>query len=515
VPRGSGPARPPSRERPAPLPLLWISLASLALAGASALIWYPTPVYDAFGWAVWGRELSNGELDTTLGPSWKPLPVAVCALLSPLGESLPEAWVIVARAGFVAMVLAAAGLGMRLESSGKRPERIAAGLLGGLGALLLIGARTTLPWELSGGLGEPLTAALFLIALDRHGAGRRGSAALSLWLAGLIRPEAIVLLAVYAVLLLIRRERRPALMAGGLVGAAAVLWVVPDLIGSGDALTGADRARVRDEPLEVGEGGETLTDGLELPLAAFWIGAAWILWDTRRRRDRLPAQVAAAGLAWIAVVIAMTIAGYAGLPRFLLPGAAAICALGAAGLAGLAASVVRRRGRRARPGSSGGGRLRLAVAAAVSAVAAVLLTAQAVDRASGLPDGFELAEERAQDLADAEEAVGRAGPGRLLACDTVLYTDALAHTALAWSLDAHMDKVIQVVIPEQLRGVRERTAVVSPSEPEPFEAVRRGFLLGEAGGWRAYTFRCPAAVPRSYRAEPLRERRAGRSGATR
>ena len=47
-------------------------------------------------------------------PAFKPLTVAVCALLAPLGEAAPEAWVIVARAGMVLAVILAFRLGRDL-----------------------------------------------------------------------------------------------------------------------------------------------------------------------------------------------------------------------------------------------------------------------------------------------------------------------------------------------------------------------------------------------------------------
>ena len=47
-------------------------------------------------------------------PAFKPLTVAVCTLLAPLGGAAPEAWVIVARAGMVVAVVLAFVLGRDL-----------------------------------------------------------------------------------------------------------------------------------------------------------------------------------------------------------------------------------------------------------------------------------------------------------------------------------------------------------------------------------------------------------------
>ena len=80
----------------------WLIAAGvLALAAASVLLPF-SPVYDPWAWLVWGRELTEGSLDTSGGPSFKPLPVAICALLAPLGDAAPDAWLAVSRAGWLA-----------------------------------------------------------------------------------------------------------------------------------------------------------------------------------------------------------------------------------------------------------------------------------------------------------------------------------------------------------------------------------------------------------------------------
>jgi hypothetical protein len=72
--------------------------AYLALASLSLLL-LSEPSYDPWAWLVWGRELAQLELDTSGGPSWKPLPVALLALASPLGGLAVSLWMVVARGG--------------------------------------------------------------------------------------------------------------------------------------------------------------------------------------------------------------------------------------------------------------------------------------------------------------------------------------------------------------------------------------------------------------------------------
>ena len=66
-------------------------LGSLAVGALSLLVVAPAPSYDPWAWLLWGRELAGGELSTAEGPAFKPLPLAVCALLSSLGSAAPWA----------------------------------------------------------------------------------------------------------------------------------------------------------------------------------------------------------------------------------------------------------------------------------------------------------------------------------------------------------------------------------------------------------------------------------------
>src|SRR5687768_4233123 len=47
---------------------------SLALAAVSLVLPFE-PVFDAWSWLIWGREVADLDLDTSAGASWKPLPV--------------------------------------------------------------------------------------------------------------------------------------------------------------------------------------------------------------------------------------------------------------------------------------------------------------------------------------------------------------------------------------------------------------------------------------------------------
>ncbi|MDQ3676801.1 MAG: hypothetical protein M3401_08380, partial [Actinomycetota bacterium] len=72
-------------------PLALCTACCLALAGASLAL-PGDPVYDAWAWLVWGRELAGPGLDLSSGPSWKPLPVGVTAMLAAAGDLAPALW---------------------------------------------------------------------------------------------------------------------------------------------------------------------------------------------------------------------------------------------------------------------------------------------------------------------------------------------------------------------------------------------------------------------------------------
>src|SRR5215208_4128799 len=80
-----------------------VPIAICLALGAVSLLLPSEPSYDPWAWMVWGRELTLLQLDTKGGPSFKPLPVLVTAVVSPLSkvdDGIPPAlWLMIARAG--------------------------------------------------------------------------------------------------------------------------------------------------------------------------------------------------------------------------------------------------------------------------------------------------------------------------------------------------------------------------------------------------------------------------------
>ncbi|HET8952041.1 MAG TPA: hypothetical protein VFN44_16085, partial [Solirubrobacteraceae bacterium] len=105
-------------------------LAILAAAAASPLLVRAAPGYDPWTWLLWGREVAGGTLSTVAGPAFKPLPVAVCALLAPLGSAAPVIWVVLVRAAAITALVLAYRLGRDLDHprQGQTPLRVGGGL---------------------------------------------------------------------------------------------------------------------------------------------------------------------------------------------------------------------------------------------------------------------------------------------------------------------------------------------------------------------------------------------------
>jgi hypothetical protein len=474
-----------------PPPRIAVPVAIAGLAALSLALPF-APLYDPWAWLVWGREVTELDLDTGAGPSWKPLAVMITTPLALAGDAAPALWLWAARAGW----LAAAALAYRLAWRLMFPARVATGLatrlaarrvltgrrfagaLAAIGVVLLFDPFTSWSRQFAGGLSEPLLVALVLGAVDRGLGARHGQALALAFAAALLRPEVWPLLAVYAVALW-RREPR---MRRGLVGVAVglpVLWLVPDLLGSGDLFTGAERAR-EGTGAPLGEAIESLGRSLELPLAALWAGAVAAVVSARRHHEREIVVLAAGTVAWIAIVAALAAAGYAGLPRFAAPAGAMACVLGGVGLTRAVAAVdgMRARDARRRP------------ALVLTGLALAVLAIQGAVRLADVPGELDGAREYA-DAVDDLEATAEAVRGEGLGgCAPVTTTAFLSVTPLAWQTELALGEV----------EIRTRTipaagvAFVGADEPPPVaaEIERRGRPIGGRGSWAAYEIACPA-----------------------
>jgi hypothetical protein len=471
-------------------PLRLVVPIGIAVVAALSLLVPFAPVYDPWAWLIWGRELVHLDLDTSVGPSWKPLPVIVTTALAPAGDASPELWLFLARVGW----LASAALAWRLAARLVFPQRLAtaiaaraatrrvrrgrllAGAVAALGIVLLFDPFTAWVRQFAGGLSEPLLVALVLGAIDRELARRPGQGLALGAGAALIRPEAWPFLVAYAFLL----WRRNPNLRGAVVAVAVavpVLWVVPDLIGSGSPFTGAERARAGDEGPLI-EALDALWRSFNLVLVGLWVCAGYAVYTAWRDREREIVVLAAGAVAWIGLVAALAIAGYPGLPRFVAPAGAIVCVLGAVGAVRAIAAVDGMR--------SANPRRPWALAATGAVIAAIAL--QAGVRAAAIPAVVDDALDFGRTAGELHDVTDRLDPNRLELCRAVTTSDFLTETALAWDLDRPLAGVSLRVESAPPSGI----ALLDADAPRAAaQAVRMaGTPLASTGGWSAYAISC-------------------------
>jgi hypothetical protein len=455
-------ARTPRSRRPLLLVAACLAVAVATLAVPAAL------TFDAWAWLVWGRELRRLDLDTTGGPSWKPLPAIVAAPLSLFGGATPTLWLVIARAG---------GL-LALAGAYQLARRFAGHLAGACAVLLLVltpDGEARFGRLLLEGHTAPIEAALCVWAIERALNGRHGTALGFATALALLRPEAWPFLGLYA---LWTWRHVPSLRAWLCAVAAAVplLWFGADLWGSGDPWHGADLAQVvgGDESSRLGAALERTARVVVVPV---WIlaGVAVVSSWRRQPRDRTLPALAAAALVWAAIVVAMcAVFGFAALSRFLLPTAAIVCLLAAIG----AARVLRL----AAPGPR-------RVASTVLVVA--LVVGFSWSRLGSLDTLTGDGRFRAELDRDLDLTVQRAGgPDAVLACGPVTIERAgLGNAmlpALAWKLDVPLS---QVTDPTALARGTVFARAGSALEAQ-LAARRTAQELARSTHWVLYAHRC-------------------------
>jgi hypothetical protein len=222
-------ARVDGTRRRLPMPLLLLACLGLA---ALSLLMVSAPTYDPWAWIIWGREITQWDLVTTNGPSWKPLPVLFTTPFALFGDDgAPGLWLLIARAGGLLAFAMAYRLGARL-----------AGPWAGLIAALALVLSDEFIFNFARGNSEGMLVALVLWAVERHLDGRYAQVFLLGFGAALLRPEVWPFWGLYG-LWLLYRDRRTAALVFGSGALAIVLWFLPEYLGSGDWLRAASRAR--------------------------------------------------------------------------------------------------------------------------------------------------------------------------------------------------------------------------------------------------------------------------------
>jgi hypothetical protein len=393
-------------------------LGCLALAALAQLL-PAAPTYDPWAWISWGREITEWNLDTRTGPSWKPLPVLFTTPFALTGDgTAPELWLVIAQAGGLLAFAFAYRLAARLAGP-------VAGVIAAAGLLLA----DEFIRNFARGNSEGLLVGICLWAVERHLDGHRRQAFLLGVAAGLLRPELWPFLLLYG-LWLMWSDRRTWPLVVGCGVLTLVLWFVPEYLGSGDAFRAAERARepnpdsaaFADIPFI-----ETFRRSGSVLMFPLLLGAAIALIKAWRDRDQIRLALGAIAAALMIAVAAMTQAGFAGNLRYVALPAALVCVLAGAGWVELVRDFAARRGR------SWGSVLGVALVAA-----ATPFVVADVDKLA-----FDLDVVRAEsELYDRLPAiVAKAGGAEaLLECGPV-YAPPFEVQAVAWAMHVHSNQV--------------------------------------------------------------------------
>ncbi len=313
---------------------IWPLLPVCVALAALSLLTQSGPTYDPWAWIIWGREITQLDLVTTGGPSWKPLPVLFTTPFALAGDdAAPGLWLVVARAGGLLAFVMAYRLGARL--AGPVAGIVAAGSLVLADAFIRNFVR---------GNSEGLLVAFVLWAVERHLDGRRTQAFLLGFAAALLRPEVWPFWGLYGLWLVWQARGagppwREAVVVFGSGALAIVVWFLPEYLGSGDWLRAAARARdpdpnsaaFADSPfVEVFVRSATILSGPVYVGAAFATGAAAVAWVQHRRGGLRLALAAMSTILMVAVAL-MTEGGFAGNLRYVALPAALVCVLAGAG----------------------------------------------------------------------------------------------------------------------------------------------------------------------------------------
>jgi hypothetical protein len=454
-------------------------LAAAALAlGALSLLYPSTPTYDPWAWVIWGREIVHIDLQTTGGPSWKPLPVLFTTVFSLFGGAAPDLWLVVARGGAILAVMLAFRLGARLTSREWSVASVTAGFIAAVA--LVISSQFVRTMSL--GNSEGLMVAFTLWAIERHLDGRYRQAFVLVFLASLLRPEIWLFLGVYGLwLLLIDRGALWLVVSGGALTLA--LWFLPEWWGSGNLMRAADRAQqpnpnspafARHPFVRVIQDTWPLVITPVKAAAAFALALAAVDW-LRTRRQGAVLAVGLLGFSWIVLIALMTQAGFSGNPRYIILGTSLLAVCGGVGFGRVvqfAGALVTRIFGPARP--------RLALAAGIAAFAALSLATVhwAAPRFKNFGKLDKALRYQAELRFDLRDAVAKAGGAEAFKACGKATAGKFSVPLAAWYLDEHTLDVGLVPAPQGVivaaRTTNKQSLKPQPEQPYPpgYAAVR-------------------------------------------
>jgi hypothetical protein len=485
---------------------LYIAMGGAALVIAALSLLIPsTPSYDPWAWLVWGREIAHFNLQTTGGPTWKPLPVIFTTLFSVFGNAAPNLWLVIARAGAVMAVAMTFKVSFRLmRQLAVRPGRSRPGGFEAIGPPVIAGLIAAYGLAFAGGFitasalgySEGLMTALVLIAVERHLDGKHRQAFAIGFAAALERPEIWLFWGPYG-LWLFWKDPGARKLVIALFALIPVLWFLPEYWGSGHFFRGVSRAQqprsnsaafancpfctefakhawptvpFRTKAVAILA---AIAAGIGL-LRAAGSGGRKVLSTPRAQAMAGVAIAASLGIGWWVVISVMTQMGFSGNDRYLILGAALVEIAGGVGFGWAALELGRAIGRLQERFGRSSGRVSAnfgawAAAAAVAVVFMLLPTwigglvhLRRIHRALAY---------QAHLRTDMTKAVQEAGgAANVLRCGSVM-TEGFQVPMLAWNLDVHTLQIAAAppagATPPPAPNVIFRTRAQSNATPLP------------------------------------------------
>lgn len=410
--------------------------ALLCLGALIAYVVYPTfPNYDSAYALVWGREVVHGvapSFDAYRAPTEHPLAVGVGALLSLLGASVaPHAWLLLTVAGFCLLIAGVFRLG-----------RAAFGRWVGLVAALLVMSRLDYAFLAARGyIDVPYLALIaWAAALETERWRRGGVVWVLLVLAGLLRPEAWLLLGAYwlwcgwPLRSAWRANVGTLARTAGYAAIAPVLWVAVDWIATGHPLFSLqhtsslanDLQRTKPASQAPSFALHSLDGTLKWPVLLGAIAGVALALVYARRRAAILLALAASGLI---TFFAIAVAGLSVIDRYLAASALALLVFAGFAIAGFTVLDRAHPARRAWVGVA------CLVALGGAAFTATHLHPGYIDRE--LKTRRELRQELARDVSSPAFAAARERCG-----DTIYVPNHKLIPDVRWILHADQDAVV-------------------------------------------------------------------------
>src|SRR3954471_2107437 len=311
-----------------------IVFALLCVGFAIGFFVFPTyPVYDSYYSLLWGRDLLHGDpliFDGFRYPTEHPLGIAAGAVLQLFGGWADRLWVAMILGSFLVLVAGVYRLG-----------RIAATPLVGAVAAALLLTRFDYPFLAARGYVDiPYMAVVVWAATLEATQRRRGVPVLILLaLAGMLRPEAWFLSAMYWVWVSWRATWRQRFLFAAIAASGPLVWAGTDFLVTGDPLfsqhytSGSAEDLGRQKPLSQLPSAIPgfFEDLVKLPVfAAAGLGALLGVVISPRRM-LMPIVLLLAG---IVTFLAIGVAGASVIERYLAVPALALMVLAAVTVAG-------------------------------------------------------------------------------------------------------------------------------------------------------------------------------------